>query len=180
MSLVFLTHSVLSVLSEWLLFGVFGVFALSLTLCAWRAIFSPTLLCLSKIKQQPVLSCFPVSFPHGEYQVLCRLCAHMMYCDALWRIDGVWTGYCFTSAGCVFVGTGWTQWGMDHIPLHPYPTSNSLRRQSLYGMDRQLCTIAPVPLTSRRKSWLGADCPVSVQVMHNKVRLRWDPRSKWV
>ncbi len=53
----------------------------------------------------------------------------------------------------MLVGTGQTQWGMDHIPLRCYPTSDSLRGQSLYRIDRQLCTITLVPLTSRRKIW---------------------------
>ncbi len=59
-----------------------------------------THLCLS---QQQVLHCFPVSFPHGEYQVLCHLCAiyaHMMCTIELWRIDGV-AGY-----NCILVVEG--------------------------------------------------------------------------
>ncbi len=52
---------------------------------------------------------------------LCHLCTYdiLRYAIALWRIDGLWTGYCFTWSGCAFVlvGTRRTQWGMDHIPL---------------------------------------------------------------
>ncbi len=55
MTLVFLTHSVLSVLSEWLLFGVFNC-ALSLTLGAWQAIFSPTLLCAGLLPAVTIIS----------------------------------------------------------------------------------------------------------------------------
>ncbi len=55
MSLVFLTRSVLSVLSEWLLFGVFNC-ALRLTLCTWRDIFSPTLLCAGLLPLVTIVS----------------------------------------------------------------------------------------------------------------------------
>ncbi len=98
MSLVFLAHSVLRVLSERLFFGVL-TFVLSLTLCTADFLFlSFSAPCWTvtvcnhhlRLSQQKVLYCFLVSFSHGEYQVLCRLYAsyvHMMYCDALLRCD---------------------------------------------------------------------------------------------
>ncbi len=80
----------------------------------------------------------------------CAIWAHMIYCDVLWRIDGVWTSYRFTWRGCAFVlvGTGWNQWGMDHILLCYHPTTDSLRGRSRYEIKRQLRTLTPVPLTS--------------------------------
>ncbi len=132
---------------------------LSYPALCWTVTVSNHRLCFSSSSQQ-------VRSPRGEYQVLwCTI--------APWHIDRAWTGYCFTWSGCAFVGTRRAQWGVDHMPLRPYPTSDSLRGRSLYGTDRQLGTVTPGPLTSQRKCWMGADCPASVQVMHNKVRPRW-------
>ncbi len=66
------------------------------------------------------------------------------------------------------VGVCLCLWGIVHFLLCPYPTTNSLRGRSLFGIDRQF-RISVSFLNSRRQSWLGADFPVSVQAMHNKV-----------
>ncbi len=109
-----------------------------------RAIFSPTPLCAGltvryRLTAGLILfdSLIPSWWIPGIVPSLCHLCAY----DVLWQsVDWLtWSGCAF-----VFVGTGRTKWGMDHIPLHPYPISDSLRRQSLYGLDHQLRTVTPV------------------------------------
>ncbi len=91
----------------------------------------------------------------GIMPSLCHLWAYdVLWCIiAPWFIGRVCTG-CFTSSGCVFVlvVTAWIwAWSTSHFALVPLG-------RSLYRIDRQLRTVTPVPLASKRKSWLGADC----------------------
>ncbi len=101
-------------------------------------------------------------------------------CNALLHRDTM------TECGLVIVsrevGVRLCLWVPDrsHIWLCRHPSSDSLTWQNLHRIDCQLRTATLVPLTSRRKSCLRADCLVSVQVTHNKARQRWDLRSKWV
>ncbi len=93
-----------------------------------------------------------------------------MYCDALLRCDALMEyGLVIVSREvgvrlCLWVPDGpsgaWSSSLFADIP----PVIASEGEE----IDRQLRTVTLVLLTSQRKSWLGADCPVSLQVMHNK------------
>ncbi len=88
MSLVFLTHCVECFV--WLLFGVLN-FVLSLTLCTWRAVFSPALLCARLLLSVTIVSAshssrFYLVFQFHSLMVKIRYCAvsvPSVYCDAL-------------------------------------------------------------------------------------------------
>ncbi len=79
---------VLSVLSEWLFFGVLN-FALSFTLCTWRAVFSLTLLCAGLLQCVAIVSAshssrFNLVFQFHSLMVNIRYCAISVPSVCIW------------------------------------------------------------------------------------------------